>query len=374
MRDRFRAGDPAALGEAYDEHAQVLYRYALRVCGDPAAAEDAVSAAFLEAWRCRGALHADGGSLRPWLLGIATNILRGTAREARRRDAALARLADRGVLPDFSDEVVTRLTGAEQLRAAGAALRRLRRRDREVFALVVWAGLDYAAAAEALDIPVGTVRSRLSRARDRLRTLADAELRAPRTGRRRPSRTGSTPAGPADPPVAFGPEAPAARADLVEGRVGSADRATRDGPKPGTGPAGRVAGTVSPVRAVPVVRAGRVGPEPGVVRAGGFGVAGLAEGAAGPVRAAPGVRSSGGGTDALAGLLEPVVGSRPAARAAGRPGPAPSAARPAPRPTLGAARPAPAPTLGAVRRAPAAGPVTAPVPVLSPRPATENPL
>ncbi|MEU8761453.1 sigma-70 family RNA polymerase sigma factor [Streptomyces sp. NPDC048659] len=200
MRNRFRAGDTEALGEAYDEHAQVLYRYALRVCGDQAAAEDVVSATFLEAWRCREKLRPEGDGLRPWLLGIATNILRGTAREARRRDTALARLADRGVLPDFADEVVTRLYDTEQLAAARAALTRLRRCDREVFALVVWAGLDYAAAGEALGIPVGTVRSRLSRARDRLRALADAELKAVRKARRGPSgRAGAHP-GPA--PVA----------------------------------------------------------------------------------------------------------------------------------------------------------------------------
>ncbi|MGW2305730.1 RNA polymerase sigma factor [Streptomyces sp. NPDC001809] len=180
MRDRFRAGDPAALGEAYDEHARVLYHYAFRVCGDQAAAEDVVSATFLEAWRCRRKVHAEGGSLRPWLLGIATNIMRGSAREARRRDAALSRMTERGVLPDFADDVLARLTDGEQVRAARAALGRLRRREREVFTLVVWAGLDYAAAGEALGVPVGTVRSRLSRARERLRKLADAELRAAR--------------------------------------------------------------------------------------------------------------------------------------------------------------------------------------------------
>ncbi|MFD3996467.1 RNA polymerase sigma factor [Streptomyces sp. NPDC058548] len=180
MRDRFRAGDPSALGEAYDEHARVLYHYAFRVCGDRAAAEDVVSAAFLEAWRCRGKVHAEGGSLRPWLLGIATNIMRGSAREARRRDAALARMPERGVLPDFADDVLARMTDGEQIRAARAALGKLRRREREVFTLVVWAGLDYAAAGEALGVPVGTVRSRLSRARERLRKLADAELRTAR--------------------------------------------------------------------------------------------------------------------------------------------------------------------------------------------------
>ncbi|MFE1552669.1 sigma-70 family RNA polymerase sigma factor [Streptomyces sp. NPDC058718] len=194
MRDRFRAGDPAALGEAYDEHARVLYHYAFRVCGDRAAAEDVVSATFLEAWRCRGKVHADGGSLRPWLLGIATNIMRGAAREARRRDAALARLPERGVLPDFADEVLARMTDGEQVRAARAALAKLRRREREVFTLVVWAGLDYAAAGEALGIPVGTVRSRLSRARERLRKLAEAELRALRRRQRSGAPRGAGPA------------------------------------------------------------------------------------------------------------------------------------------------------------------------------------
>ncbi|WP_314613933.1 RNA polymerase sigma factor [Streptomyces stackebrandtii] len=199
MRDRFRAGDPAALGEAYDEHARVLYHYAFRVCGDRAAAEDVVSATFLEAWRCRGKVHADGGTLRPWLLGIATNIMRGAAREARRRDAALARLPERGVLPDFADEVLARMTDGEQVRAARAALAKLRRREREVFTLVVWAGLDYAAAGEALGIPVGTVRSRLSRARERLRKLADAELRALRRRHRAGVPRGGGPAeGPGD--------------------------------------------------------------------------------------------------------------------------------------------------------------------------------
>ncbi|MEU7178430.1 MULTISPECIES: RNA polymerase sigma factor [Streptomyces] len=180
MRNRFRGGDRDALGELYDEHAQVLYRYALRVTGDWAEAEDIVSATFLEAWRGREKLRPDGDGLRPWLLGIATNLMRRNARARRRRESALARVPERGSVPDFADDLVTRLADTEQLRAAHAALARLRRRDREVFTLVVWAGLDYAAAAEALGVPVGTVRSRLSRARTRLRELADAETLATR--------------------------------------------------------------------------------------------------------------------------------------------------------------------------------------------------
>lgn len=184
MRERFRSGDREALGELYDAHAQVLYRYALRVTGDWAEAEDVVSATFLEAWRSRERLRPEGDGLRPWLLGIATNLMRQGARARRRRDIALARLPERGSVPDFAEELVTHLADSEQLRAAHAALGRLRRRDREVFTLVVWAGLDYAAAAEALGVPVGTVRSRLSRARTRLRALAEAETaRTARTAR-----------------------------------------------------------------------------------------------------------------------------------------------------------------------------------------------
>ncbi|MFF8916461.1 RNA polymerase sigma factor [Streptomyces sp. NPDC015032] len=196
MRNRFRRGDRDALGELYDEHAQVLYRYALRVTGDWAEAEDVVSATFLEAWRSREKLRPDGDSLRPWLLGIATNIMRRNARARRRREIALARVPERGTIPDFVDDLVTHLADAEQLRAAHAALARLRHRDREVFTLVVWAGLDYAAAAEALGVAVGTVRSRLSRARTRLRELTDAEARGARSeptraGAERPPEEGS---------------------------------------------------------------------------------------------------------------------------------------------------------------------------------------
>ncbi|MFJ6347958.1 RNA polymerase sigma factor [Streptomyces sp. NPDC092046] len=239
MRNRFRAGDTTALGEAYDEHAQVLFRYALRVCGDQAAAEDVVSATFLEAWRCRERLRPDGDGLRPWLLGIATNVLRSTAREARRRDTALARLADRGVLPDFADDVVTRLYDTEQLAAARAALKRLRRRDREVFALVVWAGLDYAAAGEALGIPTGTVRSRLSRARDRLRALADAELKAARKARRGGGAGGTGPTAGAGSRTALG-DAGTGGGELSE--PGSARTAPADARSGRTAPAGARSG------------------------------------------------------------------------------------------------------------------------------------
>ncbi|MFD5563185.1 RNA polymerase sigma factor [Kitasatospora griseola] len=186
MRARLRAGAQEAFGELFDEHAGAVYGYALRALGDWTAAEDAVSLTFLEAWRLRTSLHEEGDSVRPWLFGIATNVLRNTARAGRRHRAAMARLPAQEIVPDFAEELVTRLDDGEKPAAVRRALGRLRRSEREVFGLCVWAGLDYASAAQALGVPVGTVRSRLSRARGRLRDLAEKELtdhREPAAGR-----------------------------------------------------------------------------------------------------------------------------------------------------------------------------------------------
>ncbi|MFF2045810.1 RNA polymerase sigma factor [Kitasatospora sp. NPDC058170] len=176
-RARVRAGDQRAFGDLFDEEAGDLYRYAVRVSGDWAVAEDVVQLTFLEAWRLRGKLREGEEDLRPWLFGIAANVLRNTTRAGRRHRAAMARLPAREVVPDFADELVGRLDDSAQLAAARRALTRLRKAEREVFTLCVWAGLDYASAAEALGVPIGTVRSRLSRARTRLRGLAAEELR-----------------------------------------------------------------------------------------------------------------------------------------------------------------------------------------------------
>jgi len=176
VKERIRSGDRAAFTEIFDQHARMVYAYAVRTTGDWATAEDVMSLTFLEAWRLRDQLRTEVRSVRPWLLGIATNVMRNTARATRRHRSAMARLPPVETLPDFSDAVVGQLTDAGRLAASARALSRLRPSEREVFALVVWSGLEYAAAAEALGIPVGTVRSRLSRARAKLRHLVKEEL------------------------------------------------------------------------------------------------------------------------------------------------------------------------------------------------------
>ncbi|WP_220447774.1 RNA polymerase sigma factor [Nonomuraea diastatica] len=179
IRTRIRDGDRAAFGELFDECSKAVYNHAFRLTANWSTAEDVTALTFLEAWRLRGRIDPDGGSLRPWLLGIATNVTRNMRRAARRHDDALARLPRGESVPDFADEVAGRIEDAERLAAVRAAYGRLRRQEQDVFALCVWAGLGYAQAAEALGVPVGTVKSRLSRARKKLAAAGEP----PPTGR-----------------------------------------------------------------------------------------------------------------------------------------------------------------------------------------------
>lgn len=183
LRARVRGGERAAFAELYELYAAAVYHHALRLTGDWSVAEEVMSETFLAAWRGRGAVEAEGGSLRPWLFGIATNKARNADRSLRRRLAFLARRAEAGAgtggddaVGDFAEDVVGRIDDARRLAEVRRVLGRLRRHEREVIALCVWGGLDYAQAAEALGVPVGTVRSRLSRARARLREIVEREI------------------------------------------------------------------------------------------------------------------------------------------------------------------------------------------------------
>ncbi|MFD8481593.1 RNA polymerase sigma factor [Kitasatospora sp. NPDC059673] len=176
FRARIRAGDEGAFGVLFREHGKAVYNHCFRLTGDWSGAEDCASLVFLEAWRLREKAEPTGGSLLPWLLGIATFVVHRRRRVARRHRALMERMPEPELLPDFADELVGRLEDQERIAAVREVLEHLSRTDREVLALCVWAGLDYAAAAHALGVPVGTVRSRLSRARRRLDRLAQKNL------------------------------------------------------------------------------------------------------------------------------------------------------------------------------------------------------
>lgn len=201
LRTRLRDGDPDAFEELFDAHARVVYNHAFRLTGDWSTAEDVVSLTFLEAWRLRAKLDPEGGSPRPWLLGIATNTVRNSRRAARRHAAALSRLPPNEPVRDFADEIAARMDDRELLDTVRLALDHLRRGEREVLALCVWSGLDYATAARTLGVPVGTVRSRLSRARKKLAAVAE---RTPAPVDPAATPAGRSHGGPAEPGRRFG--------------------------------------------------------------------------------------------------------------------------------------------------------------------------
>jgi RNA polymerase sigma-70 factor (ECF subfamily) len=163
-------GDASAFGVLFERHSRAVYNFCFRRTGDWSVAEDLTSVVFLEAWRRRGEVRLKDGRALPWLLGVAVNVLRNRRRSERRHRAALERLP---IPPsvDFADDADGRLDDERRMRATLRTIAKLPRREQEVLALCVWAGLSYEDAALALSLPVGTVRSRLSRARVRVREL-----------------------------------------------------------------------------------------------------------------------------------------------------------------------------------------------------------
>jgi RNA polymerase sigma factor (sigma-70 family) len=164
--------DADAFGELFECHARRIYNYCFRRTGDWALAEDLTSVVFLECWR-RRAVAPEGDDLIPWLFGIATNVCRRQWRSLARHRAALKRLPPAEEAPGFADEMVERLDDERRMRAVLEAVSQLPRREQDVLALCAWAELTYAEAAAALGVPVGTVRSRLARARARLEGSLD---------------------------------------------------------------------------------------------------------------------------------------------------------------------------------------------------------
>lgn len=166
---RAAAGDAAAFGALYERHDRAVTAYCLWRTANPSLAQDLCSIVFLEAWQMVATVPLRSASARPLLLAIATNVVRSQRRSRRRHDAAMTRLGRAGESrPTHDDDSAARVDAARRLREIRAQLDTLPRREREVLALVALADLSYEETAEALGLPVGTVRSRLSRARGRL--------------------------------------------------------------------------------------------------------------------------------------------------------------------------------------------------------------
>jgi RNA polymerase sigma-70 factor (ECF subfamily) len=175
-KDRPYLGGPepaVEFGRLFDIYARPLHRYLARRVGQDTA-HDLVSETFLVALNQRHDYDPRRGVVRSWLYGIATNLLRRQVRQEVRALRAIARSVGHAPGQEASHEsrVADRIDAADMAASLAGALAELSDGDRDVLLLTSWAGLDSTEVADALGIPVGTVRSRLHRVRKGLRATA----------------------------------------------------------------------------------------------------------------------------------------------------------------------------------------------------------
>jgi RNA polymerase sigma-70 factor (ECF subfamily) len=166
LLSRLRRGDEAAFVALYRRRQGAIYRFAMHMSGSATAAEDITQEVFLALLRRECGFDAERGTLSGYLFGIARKlVLRNLERG--RADVALETEADDAAMPELAviDDPLIDLTRREGIEALRRAVMALPRRYREVVLLCDLEELDYADAAVALRCPIGTVRSRMHRAR-----------------------------------------------------------------------------------------------------------------------------------------------------------------------------------------------------------------
>lgn len=166
---------PEAFGELYDRHASIIYRYAARRVGD-FVAEDVTSETFLVAWEQLESYDLAREDARPWLFGITTNLLRRHHRAEAKVLRHAARASSREAMADETDRIAAQVDAAVAAGRIAKTLKGMAAIDRETLLLYAWADLTYEGIALAMEVPVGTVRSRLNRARRGLRTQLNLTL------------------------------------------------------------------------------------------------------------------------------------------------------------------------------------------------------
>ena len=173
---RSRRGDEVAFGRLFDRHADALFRYCVVRLRSRENAQDVVSYVFAEAWRQRHRIEIQAGSLRPWLFSVARN-------RTGRVQAQLIKRAGRSlgeevaVVDDHADRIVEQVDAQRRCAEVLDAIDALPAAAREVLVLAVWGGLTYEQIAAELGIEIGTVKSRLNRARQRLALVVDPQRR-----------------------------------------------------------------------------------------------------------------------------------------------------------------------------------------------------
>lgn len=168
LLDRIRGGDQPALVSLFDRHSQVVFAVALRVLGDPSAAEDVMQDVFLRLWRKPPVLQGASGSLAGWFAVLA-------------RNRAIDQLRRRHVTESADDVILMSPVDVAEESERHLLLERARRmmlslpqEQQVVLELAFFGGLSHSEIAERLDSPLGTIKTRLRRAVLTLRKAAHA--------------------------------------------------------------------------------------------------------------------------------------------------------------------------------------------------------
>jgi RNA polymerase sigma-70 factor (ECF subfamily) len=160
--------DPEGFERAFTANFRTIHQFLSRRAGS-SVADDLAAETFAIAFRRRRAFDPDRGALLPWLYGIATNLLRAHWRAEQHMLALEARLMDEPDARYMGADIDDKLLAAWVAPRLARALSMLPLEQRDVLVLYAWADLSNEEIASALELPSGTVRSRLSRARAKLR-------------------------------------------------------------------------------------------------------------------------------------------------------------------------------------------------------------
>jgi len=167
--------DPSTFGEIFSRHVVAIHRYLVRRVG-VSPAEDLVADTFAVAFDQRARYRSQYPDARPWLFGIATNLMRHHCRTERARLHAYARVGHYLIIvaSDVESEALSRADASASRGALEAAMTDLRIGDRDALLLMAWGELSYEEISRALRIPIGTVRSRINRSRWQLRNVLNS--------------------------------------------------------------------------------------------------------------------------------------------------------------------------------------------------------
>lgn len=168
-------GDGSAFAELFVLHRDRVFGHSLRLVRTPSEAEDITAMVFLEAWRCRSKVRLVNDSVIGWLLVTTTNVARNRIRSNLRYEQLIRKLPRAETAPDHGDSVADAVDQDQRSQLLHRAYRSLGRRDQEILALCVIEEMSTAEVSQLLRIPPGTVKSRLSRAKQKLAQLLNPQ-------------------------------------------------------------------------------------------------------------------------------------------------------------------------------------------------------